>query len=144
MKTLPEKIREARNALGLSQTELGALVGVSLRSIVAYEKGEKYPREKTMFQLAKALRVSIKYLKEDECENPTEDIDKDPFIVDASEKFGMSGSKDMERMLAENTALFAGGELSQEEKDIYFNALYKAYTACREQAKEKFGKKKIK
>ncbi len=46
------------------------------------------------------------------------------------------------RMLEENTALFAGGELSQEEKDTYFNALMTAYITCRETAKEKYGRKK--
>lgn len=104
--------------------------------------GEKFPRDKTIYQLAKALHVSIRYLKDDECENPTEDIEKDIFIAEASEQYGMNGARDLERMLAENTALFAGGDLSQEEKDTYFNALMTAYVTCRETAKEKYGKKK--
>lgn len=128
--------------LGLSQGELGELAGVSKRSIAAYEMGEKFPRDKTIYQLAKALHVSIRYLKDDECENPTEDIEKDIFIAEASEQYGMNGARDLERMLAENTALFAGGDLSQEEKDTYFNALMTAYVTCRETAKEKYGKKK--
>lgn len=127
MKAFPEKIKEARCVLGLSQGELGELAGVSKRSIAAYEMGEKFPRDKTIYQLAKALHVSIRYLKDDECENPTEDIEKDIFIAEASEQYGMNGARDLERMLAENTALFAGGDLSQEEKDTYFNALMTAY-----------------
>ncbi len=142
MKAFPEKIKEARCVLGLSQGELGELAGVSKRSIAAYEMGEKFPRDKTIYQLAKALHVSIRYLKDDECENPTEDIEKDIFIAEASEQYGMNGARDLERMLAENTALFAGGDLSQEEKDTYFNALMTAYVTCRETAKEKYGKKK--
>ena len=142
MKAFPEKIKEARCVLGLSQGELGELAGVSKRSIAAYEMGEKFPRDKTIYQLAKALHVSIRYLKDDECENPTEDIEKDIVIAEASEQYGMNAARDLERMLAENTALFAGGDLSQEEKDTYFNALMTAYVTCRETAKEKYGKKK--
>lgn len=98
MKAFPEKIKEARCVLGLSQGELGELAGVSKRSIAAYEMGEKFPRDKTIYQLAKALHVSIRYLKDDECENPTEDIEKDIFIAEASEQYGMNGARDLERM----------------------------------------------
>lgn len=128
--------------LGVSQGELGEQVGVSKRSIAAYEMGEKFPRDKTIYRLAKALHVSIKYLKDEECENPTEDIEKDPFIEDAQDSYGTSGARDLERMLAENAALFAGGELSQEEKDSYFKALTRVYNESREIAREKFGRKK--
>lgn len=136
MKTLPEKVKAARCTLGLSQTELGELVGVSLRSIVSYEKGEKYPREKTLYQLARALRVSVKYLKDDTCENPAEDMEKDLFIVDAPERYGLDGTRDTAQMLAENKALFADDTLPQEEKDTYFQELMTAYVVCREAMKE--------
>lgn len=142
MKSFPDKIREARCALGLSQSELGEAVGVSMRSIISYEKGQKHPRDKTIYQLAKALHVSIRYLKDEECDDPTADIEKDVFIAGASDQYGAAGAKDVTRMLEENTALFAGGELSQEEKDTYFNALMTAYITCRETAKEKYGRKK--
>lgn len=142
MKSFPDKIREARCALGLSQSELGEAVGVSMRSIISYEKGHKYPRDKTLYQLAKALHVSIRYLKDEECDDPTADIEKDVFIAEASEQYGAAGAKDVTRMLEENAALFAGGELSQEEKDTYFNAIMTAYITCRETAKEKYGRKK--
>lgn len=142
MKTLAEKIKEARCALGFSQTKLGELTGVSLRSVNAYEKGLKKPREKTIYQLARALNVSVAYLKNDECENPREDIERDRYISEIREEYGSSGSRDIESMLADNRALFAGGELSQEEKDQYFDALMTAYVTCRETAKERFGSKK--
>ena len=48
----------------------------------------------------------------------------------------------MEGLLAANTALFAGGELSQEQKDAFFEAVTKAYFACKGEAKKKYGRKK--
>ncbi|MDE5565094.1 MAG: helix-turn-helix domain-containing protein, partial [Oscillospiraceae bacterium] len=112
------------------------LVGVSLRSIVSYEKGEKYPREKTLYQLARALCVSVKYLKDDTCEDPAEDMEKDLFIADLPERYSLNSTRDTAQMLAENKALFSDDTLSQEEKDAYFQELMTAYVVCREAMKE--------
>ena len=141
MKTFSEKVKDARLQLGLSQQQLGEATGVSLRTILSYEKGEKMPRQGTLLKLAKALGVSSKFLIDDLCENPMEDIEKDSYIEDAREKYGNKGAKDVEKLLADNAALFAGGELSQEQKDEFFQAVMVAYVTCKEEAKKKFGRK---
>ena len=141
MKTFSEKVKDARLQLGLSQQQLGEATGVSLRTISSYEKGEKTPRQGTLLRLAKALGVSVKFLIDDHCENPVEDIEKDSYIEDAREKYGNKGAKDVEKLLADNAALFAGGELSQEQKDEFFQAVMVAYVTCKEEAKKKFGRK---
>ena len=138
MKSFAEKVFDARNELDLSQTELGKQVGLSLRSILAYEKGEKIPRPATMLKLAKALNVSVKFLTDDNCENPLEDIDKDGYIEAAREQYGAKGARDMESLLADNIAMFAGGEISNEDKDLFFEAIAKAYFTCKEEARTKF------
>lgn len=141
MKPFTDKVRDARIELGMTQTQLGEAVGVSLRTILAYEKGEKRPRQATMLKLAKVLKVSVKFLSDDECENPMEDIEKDGYIEEAREKYGSKGGRDIEQLLADNAALFAGGELSQEQKDEFFQAVMTAYVTCKEEAKAKFGRK---
>jgi len=141
MKTFSEKVKDARLQLGLSQQQLGEATGVSLRTILSYEKGEKMPRQGTLLKLAKALGVSSKFLIDDLCENPMEDIEKDSYIEDAREKYGSKGAKDVDKLLADNAALFAGGELSQEQKDEFFQAVMVAYVTCKEEAKKKFGRK---
>lgn len=141
MKTLAQKILESRSRLGLSQKELAEMTGVSNRSVAAYEKGEKNPRQTTVYALARALNVSVKYLTDDTCSDPAAEIENDGFIEEAQSQIGLSGSRDLVRMLRENEALFAGGELSQAEKDIYFDALMTAYVNCKQRAREKFGKK---
>ena len=140
MKTFSEKVKDARLQLGLSQQQLGEATGVSLRTILSYEKGEKMPRQGTLLKLAKALSVSSKFLIDDLCENPMEDIEKDSYIEDAREKYGSKGAKDVDKLLADNAALFAGGELSQEQKDEFFQAVMVAYVTCKEEAKKKFGR----
>lgn len=141
MKTFSEKVKEARVSLGISQPQLGKKIGLSVRSVIAYEKGEKKPRPASMLKLAKALGVSVKFLSDDECENPMADIEKDDYIAEARERYGAAGAKNMDELLSANTALFAGGELSQEQKDAFFEAVMKAYITCKEEARRKFGKK---
>lgn len=141
MKTFPEKVKEARVSLGISQPQLGKKIGLSVRSVIAYEKGEKKPRPASMLKLAKALGVSVKFLSDDECEDPMADIEKDDYIAEAWERYGAAGAKNMDDLLSANTALFAGGELSQEQKDAFFEAVMKAYITCKEEARRKFGKK---
>ncbi|HRM26125.1 MAG TPA: helix-turn-helix transcriptional regulator [Clostridia bacterium] len=141
MKTFSDKVKEARVSLGISQPQLGKKIGLSVRSVIAYEKGEKKPRPASMLKLAKALGVSVKFLSDDECENPMADIENDDYIAEARERYGVAGAKNMDELLSANTALFAGGELSQEQKDAFFEAVMKAYITCKEEARRKFGKK---
>lgn len=141
MKTFPEKVKEARVSLGISQPQLGKKIGLSTRSVIAYEKGEKKPRPASMLKLAKALGVSVKFLSDDECEDPMADIEKDDYIGEARNRYGASSAKDMDELLSANTALFAGGELSQDQKDAFFEAVMKAYITCKEEARKKYGKK---
>lgn len=141
MKSFAEKVRDARNELGLTQAQLGEMCGVSGRAVLTYEKGEKTPRQSTMIKLAKALKVSVKFLSDDACENPLEDIEKDCYIEEARERYGAKGVRDVSALLDENQALFAGGELSEEQKDEFFQAIMSAYLACKEEAKKKYSKK---
>lgn len=142
MKSFADKVKDARAELGLSQAQLSEQIGVSVRSVQLYEQGVKKPRQSITLKLAKALKVSVRFLTDDECENPLEDIEKDGYIEEARERYGASGARDMNALLEANAALFAGGELSQAEKDAFFEAVMKAYITCKEEAREKFGRKK--
>lgn len=141
MKSFAEKVFDARTELGFSQSQLGERVGVSLRSILAYEKGEKTPRPSTVLKLARVLNVSVKFLTDENCENPLEDIEKDGYIEEARERYGAKGARDLDTLISENCALFAGGELSADEKEVFFEALTKAYIASKEEARIKFSPK---
>ena len=141
MKVFSEKVKDARIERKFTQTQLAKAVGVSLRTILAYEKGEKKPRQSTMIKLAKALSVSVKFLSDDECEQPLLDIEKDGYIEEARAIYGTKGARDVDTLLDDNAALFAGGELSQDQKDAFFDAVMKAYITSKEAAKIKFGHK---
>ena len=136
--TFAQKVATHRKELGLTQTELGEKVGVSLRTITSYERGVKKPRVNTLNKLAAALGVSVKYLSDINCNDPKENIERDPYYEEIRKSYGAGGVKDVDSLLEANSTLFAGGELSQEQKDAFFEAIMKSYIMCKEAAKEKF------
>lgn len=142
MTPFKDKVRQHRGALGLSQKELAAKAGLGFRTIVSYETGERFPYAAQLYKLAKALEVSTEYLKDDEIDDPTYGLDRMDYVEDMRRTAGTKESLDLETMLAQNQALFAGGTISEEAKDAYFQALMKAYLECKEAAKETFGRKK--
>ena len=64
--TLPDRLRKAREHASLSQAELGALTGISRRSIVSYEGGTRPPRLPQLVVWAMATGVSLSWLAGDE------------------------------------------------------------------------------
>lgn len=142
MKAFAEKIKEARAELGLSQPQLASKCDLSVRVILDYEKGKKRPRATTIMKLAKALEVSSKFLSDDNCTDPMEDIEKDGYIELARKRYGNGGAREVDELLEANKALFAGGELSEDQKEAFFRAVTEAYFTCREEAKKRFGRKK--
>ena len=141
MKPFGAKVKDARISLGLSQLQLAENVGVSKRAVNSYEAGTVRPRATTLQKLAKALQVSVTFLSDDSCENPMQDIEKDDYIAVARAQFGGQGAKDMDTLLAESRTFLAGGDVPQEEKDMFFEAIMEAYVDCRAAAKEKYGRK---
>ena len=140
--TFSDKIKRSREVADLTQQELADLVGVSKRTIASYESTNAMARRTTLVKLARALKVSVRYLSDDECTDPLADIEKDGYVEEARQRYGASGARDVDALLRDNAALFAGGELSQEEKDAFFEAVMRAYVASKDIASVKFSRKK--
>ena len=136
-----EKVRLARMELDMTQQQLADMVGVTSRSIASYETSGIRPRGNVTRKLASALQVSADYLLDDEITDPDYGKEKAPYIQEAYEKYGESAAKEMDTLLEQNTALFAGGTLSEEAKDAFFQAVMRSYLACKDAAREKFGRK---
>jgi transcriptional regulator with XRE-family HTH domain len=63
--TLIDRLRKAREHGGLEQTELAALMGISVRSIRNYEAGRTTPRRPQLIAWAFATGVSLEWLEGD-------------------------------------------------------------------------------
>lgn len=142
MKSFGAKVKEQRGNLGLSQKQLAEKAGMGIRTITSYELGERKPYQAQLYKLAKALEVSTEYLQNDNIEDPSYGLDRMEYVEDMRKNSGTRKALDLQKMLAENTALFAGGTLSEEAKDAYFQAVAEAYYDCKKAARKTFGKKK--
>ena len=139
MKSFSQKLKEARARFGLSQKQLGDLVGVSQRSIAAYETTATRPRGRLLGRLAAALQVSVDYLLDDAITDPQQGIEKDPCVEQTRQRLGNEAAREINQLLEQNIAFFAGGKLDQEAKDAFFEAVMRAYLSCKEEAKRKYG-----
>ena len=135
-----DKIKFQREQNHLTQKELAELVGVSQRAIAAYESSGTIARISTMRKLAHALNVSYDYLKHDEITDPSYGIEKMDYIDEVNGQLGEKGARDINEILEANRALFAGGELDEEAKDAFYQAVTKAYLSCKMEAKKTFGR----
>ncbi len=136
MKKFSEKLREARTALKLSQQRLAEMIGVSVRSVIKYEVEGTKPRKAVVERLAQALKLSPEYLMNDEIIDPRHGQEPNQGN-EIFEMVGEKAGKELEFLLRRSNALFAGGELSQEAKDEFFEAVMSSYLRCKEVAKRK-------
>ena len=60
-----KRIKEAREKAGLTQEQLGGIVGVTGSAITNYEKGTSHPKESVMYALIDALGVDANFLFQD-------------------------------------------------------------------------------
>ena len=113
-----EKVRILRNERKMSQTELGRMCGLSLRTIRNYEVDGRYPKKREVYaKLAAALKCEVNFLLSEDEE----------FSVQAQPKTGYKGTKDVEELVADVSALFTGGDLSEKDKDSLIQVLQEAY-----------------
>ena len=60
--SIGENIRLHRKEKGLTQEELGELVGISGVAVMRYEKGQREPKQETLLKISKALGVHLRDL----------------------------------------------------------------------------------
>lgn len=113
-----EKLREIRTQENLTQQEMADRIGVSLRTLKSYELGETLPRYRKIYhKIAEEFNVDVNYLL----------TEGDDFILSAGEKYGSRGIKGAQELIDNARALFAGGELSEDDKKVVFDALQEAF-----------------
>ena len=133
-----EKLRNARIAMNLSQVELGEKVGISERSIYNYEQTGTYPKPLVMKKLADTLNITVSYLMDEAETDSRKNMDQELFIANAKNEFGYKGAREASALIDRAVALFAGGELDDAAKDIFFQSIMEVYLESKAEAREKF------
>lgn len=125
-----EKIRELRRILGYTQQDLGEALGVSTRTIVSYENGKSYPKQRKVYnKMAELFEVPVNYLLVENDEEVA--VDKE---VPSTETRSIQAQA--QQLIDQASAMFAGGSLSEEDKDAVMRALQEAYWDARSEGKE--------
>jgi len=130
--TFGEKVQNLRKAKDMSQTQLANAIGVALRTVRGWEIEGRYPKQHDLYQkLADVLGCDVSYLT----------AKGESFITEAAEQYGSRGAKQAQLILEQAAAMFAGGELSDEDKTAFMDEIQMLYLDSKERAK-KFTPKK--
>ena len=113
-----EKLKAERKAVGLSQEKLAIALGVTKRTIINYEQGRTVPSLTLMQKLSKCFDLPVTELVAESEEGPAKSDDA-------------KGARAASRLVADAAALFAGGGMSDEDKDAVMRALQEAYWAAK-------------
>ena len=128
-----DNVKKERRAKGLTQQQFADMLGVSLRTITNYEKGESYPKQREIYgKMAEILGVDINYLL----------TENEEFYINANEKYGATGAQQAKALMQEATGLFAGGELDQDDMDEMMKAIQDAYWIAKEKNRKYVSKRK--
>ena len=127
--TFGEKLRKYRKEKKLTQKQLADIIGVAATTIVNYENGTTYTHDRKLYsKLANALDIDADFLHNE----------NEVFVEAAHEDYGSRGKKQAEKLIADAGALFAGGDLDEDEKQGVLNALQEAFYECKRRNAEKY------
>lgn len=131
--TFGEKFKAERERLGLTQQEVAEKLGINRRMITRYENDLSFPRSRDGYKRIAALfGVDVNYLL-------TEDA---AFVLDASREYGARGMKQAQDLIDGMAGLFAGGSLSEQDKDRVMRSLQEIYWESKARNVEKYTPKK--
>src|SRR4051812_11299304 len=113
------RICQLRNSKGLTQAELGEIVGKSLHAISKWETERNQPSQEDSVKMCRYFGVSMEYLLgfSDEPGLPER---AQIFVETIKGKYGQQGMKEAQELLADIQSLFFGGDVRTEDKDKVF------------------------
>ena len=126
-------MKKERAKLQMTQADFAKYIGVSHRSLQNYELGLNHPRSRDAYQkIADALNLDVNYLL----------TENEEFVMGIAEQYGARGAQGATKVLSDVKALFAGGEMAEEDMDVFMKAVQDAYWEVKKINKEKYTPKK--
>lgn len=120
--TFGEKLKVLRKNAGVTQAKLAAELGITPRTLINYEQGSCTPKDTEIYVKAAAF-----------FDVPLEELFGASYYAAQAQKRGGSAAKrDMESLLGRMSCLFAGGELSEEDRDKVMRAVSDMYWKSKE------------
>ena len=121
--TFGEKLRALRIARRLTQEELASSLRITSRTLINYEQGRCLPKQtEVLSRIATLFNVTVDFLMNDEEE------------VAPRQERSHSAQTEVQHFINEASALFAGGMLSDEDRDYVVRAINDLYWESRDAA----------
>lgn len=122
-----EKLKKLRRSKRMSQAELAKLIGVSQRTIAYYEAGKTYPRYKEIYEaLAATFDTTVDFFRSE----------SEEFMEEVWQQYGTRGQRQAAKILGMAGELFAGGELSEEDKMALLTEMQQLYLDSKQRARK--------
>ena len=122
-----DRLKEYRESLGMTQSELAAAAGVTMRTLQNYEAGRSYPKNQAgVMKLCDVFGCEPRQLFSTE----------DEFVQDAGASYGRRGVEQAKSIIAQTSALFAGGGLDEEDREAFMQAIMEIYFDSKRKAKK--------
>lgn len=107
-----ERIRALRQRAGMSQQELGQLLGVSAVAVGKWERGQTQPDIKSLMRMADIFGTTI----DDLCDHAPVQPAEEPNVLMMTRAFRQLTAEEQEKLLAVGRALFGHAFDGQEGK----------------------------
>ena len=127
--TFGDKFKSERKKMKLTQREAADALGLSERMISRYEHGDSLPRTRAAYlKIAELFHVDIEYIMP-EGSTP---------VSKAEERHKARAVEQAHDLIDGISGLFAGGVLSEKEKDAVMKELQDIYWKAKERNAEKY------
>lgn len=137
--TIGEKVRFLRDNRKMTLAALSRATGLSDRAIRYIENGERTPGVDAVRKLAAALDVSTDYFMEEGLFR--QELRREEALGRAKEKYGSRGMAQARAVYESARGLYAGGRLSEEERDAFRDLMMELFFETKEEAKKYTPKK---
>lgn len=134
-----DKIRALRLAQHMTLAELSRRSGMSNRAIRYMEDNERTPSVEAIQKLSAALGVTTDFFMDDVTFE--QELKAEQFYAEAKKKYGSRGVAQAKKIREQTNTLFAGGELSEEDRLAFIEDMEELFFETKEDAK-KFTPKK--
>jgi len=128
-----DRLKSMRNRAGIPQEQLANMLGVTKRTVINYETNQTLPPTDLLPKIARFFGVTIDSLI----------TEQEEFVAQAYEQGGSRGAREAEALVAQVSGLFAGGRISDEDKDAVMRAIQDAYWIAKEESKRRYTQKKL-
>ncbi|MDO4739636.1 MAG: helix-turn-helix transcriptional regulator [Eubacteriales bacterium] len=131
--TFAEKLRMLRKDRRFTQAAMAQMLGVSPRAYQNYEEGKTYPKDSSLYQkLASFFDVTVDFLMNEDDEGE---------LASASEARGSRSRMQAQKILLATEALYAGGSLSDEDEEAFYQHMLRIYEHAKQRRAEAEQKK---